>query len=193
MYFSQYKASVEFKVTFSFWNVVFKRIKQLKNWNKLLFQIGTNQIVLVSQTHCVLAMEMASQCFAPVFFPTACFCVILTHTYHLYHYFTMFRQIHVAGIGSEMEIWGCHQPGLKWLSFNGLCEIGGRAQFTLWTCPHCKLVGFAFPILGRPAAVVLLVPTAEEGDEASLCLHTRLSGLYGHDPGGLRKGWTLFL
>lgn len=75
----------------------------------------------------------------------------------------MFRQILVAGIGSEMEIWGCHQLGLKWLSFNGLCEIGGWAQFSCWTCPHYKLVGFVFPILCRPAAVVLLIPTAGRG------------------------------
>lgn len=97
------------------------------------------------------------------FFPTPCSCVILTHTYHWYHYFTMFRQILVAGIGSEMEIWGCHEPGLKWLSFNGLCEIGGWAWFICWLCPHYELVRFVFPTLCRPAAAGLLIPHSWAG------------------------------
>lgn len=97
------------------------------------------------------------------FFPIPCSCVILTHTYHLYPYLTMFRQILVAGIGSERQIWGCHQPGLKWLSFNGLCEIGGWTQFSSWTCPHYKMFQVCFW-----TCAVLLIPTAEEGDEASL-------------------------
>lgn len=36
---------------------------------------------------------------------------------------------------------------------------------------------------------MLLIPTAGEGDEASLCLlHTRPSDLHDHEPGGLGKG-----
>lgn len=103
-------------------------------------------------------MEMASQCLSPLFSSTPCSCVILAHTYYLYHYFAVFRQIFAAGIRSEMENWGCHQPGLKLFCFARLCEIGEWAQFSCWMCPHYKLFGFVFPILCRPAAGCCLSP-----------------------------------
>jgi len=105
---------------------------------------------------------------------------------------TPFGQILVAGIGSDIEFWRCRQPGLKWLSFNSLCEIGGWIQFHFWMCPYYKLVGFVFPNLRGPEAVVLFSLRAEEGYEPSLwLLYIRLSGLHGHDPGGFRKCSTL--
>ena len=176
MYFSRYKASIEFKVTFAFCNVFLKRIKQPPKWKKFWFQIELNQIVLVKPSTYFLfclAIEMGlshNALLLWVSLPTPCSCSILTCLYHLCHYFTPFRQILVAGIGSEMEIRGCHQPRLKWLSFNGLCEIGGWIQVSFCTCPRCKLVGFVFPKLCGPGAVALFSLRAEEGDEASLWL-----------------------
>lgn len=80
-------------------------------------------------------MEMASQCFAPM-------------SFWLIHITSLLYNVQAdpcGKIGSEMEIWGCHQPGLKWLFSNGPCEIGGWTQFSCWTCPHYNWLGLCFP------------------------------------------------
>lgn len=134
----------EFKVTFSFWNLVFQRIKQPSKWKKFWFQIEWNQIVLDKPNMYFLFCfsnrdEPYNVLLLWVSPPTSFSFSILSSLYHLCHHFTPSRQILVAGTDSEMEVWGCQPSWLKWLSWNGLCERGGWIQLTcvrvpaLWT------------------------------------------------------------
>lgn len=132
-----------------------KRRSSPWKWKKFWFQIELNQLVLVKPNTYLLF------CFSNwdgpynifllwVSLPTLCSCNILTSLYHSCHYFTPFRQVLTAGIGSETEIQGCRQPGLKRLSFSGLREISVRIQSSFCTCPRYKLVCFLFPsVAGR--------------------------------------------
>lgn len=118
-------------------------------WKKFWFQVEPDQIVLVKPNTYLFCFSNWDRPYNIlllwVSLPTLCSCKVLTSLYHSCHYFTPFRQILLAGIGSETEIKGCHQPGLKWLSFSGLCERGVWIQSSFCTCPHYKLVGFLFP------------------------------------------------